>query len=712
MVLAALISAAPCIASTPVPPVYQAQVINPELNGGLLVTGSRVLLVWGSDGTILRSEDGERWSHAVTTGSADLARISANESGSVLVAVGAQGTILRSTDAGKTWQHARNETIDTDLRAVVNHGGSSTWLAAGTNGRILRSLDDGKIWSVVESQLQVAFQTLFVDPQTRAILIGGDDGFVGFSKDAGVSWQVTAIAMPDPVTPITAFHRFGKLLLATSALGRFLTSEDDAKSWDLLQATTKAFFTDCAFDPLRGAIVMTGHNGDVVRSPDGGRTWQESEVSIDGNKSFLSSIRFDARSGSLLAVGQGGIIARSTDGGAQWTKASGEMVGDVRGLIDDPARSRLFAFGTGGMILASSDSGAHWSAARRPLDLSLREIAATARGESLIATGRLGAVIRSIDAGASWQTLSVPYPNPNTPPDLRGLIVAPSGDAMIAVGPPGAILRSSADGSAWDVKHSVPIEAERAFPWVLVDRRRKIVVAVEARGEMRVSQDDGNTWQASVIETPADSWPYWQGAVLEKSGVMLVAGQGGKAARSTDAREWQAVTTGTAKDLYGSFADETDGLLFLMGAEGTLLRSADLGVTWQAVSSGSNQELRRMLRDPRSGALLCFGAHGTILRSADRGLTWRVVPSGTDGTLRKGMLEPKTGYLLLAGSQGTILRSRDGGRRWDALPSHTTRHFNSMWVDERSGDLIFVGERIVRLARQINGKIGRANEKP
>lgn len=710
--LVALSGASPCLAETPPAPTYQAQVINPELNGGLLVNGSRVLLVWGSDGTILRSEDGERWSHAVTTGSADLARVAANESGSVLVAVGAQGTILRSLDAGKTWQPARNDTIDTDLRAVVNHGGSRIWIAAGSNGRILRSVDDGKIWSVVESQLKVAFQTLFVDPQTRSVLIGGDDGFVGFSKDAGVSWQVTAISMPDPVTPITAFHRFGKLLLATSALGRFLISEDDANGWDLLQASTKAFFTDCAFDPLRAAIVMTGHNGDVVRSPDGGRTWQESEVSIDGNKNFLSAIRFDTRSGSLVAVGQGGTIARSTDGGAQWTKASDEMVGDVRGLIDDPARGRLVAFGTGGMILVSTDSGAHWHAARPPLDLSLREIAATARGEALIATGRLGAVIRSVDAGASWQTLSVPYPNPNTPPDLRGLVAAPSGEAMIAVGPPGAILRSNADGSAWDVKHSVPIEAERAFPWVLVDRRRKVIVAVEARGEMRVSQDDGNTWQASVIETPPETWPYWQGAVLESAGVMLVAGQGGKAARSVDAREWQAVATGTDKDLFGSFADEVGSLLFLMGAEGTLLRSTDLGMTWQPVPSGSKNELRRMLRDPRSGALLCFGTHGTILRSADRGLTWRVVPGGTDGALRKGMLEPKTGNLLLVGSQGAMLRSRDGGRGWEALPSHTTRHFNSMWADERSGDLILVGERIVRLVRQINGKIGRANEKP
>ena len=286
--------------------------------------------------------------------------------------------------------------------------------------------------------------------------------------------------------------------------------------------------------------------------------------------------------------------------------------------------------------------------------------------------------------------------------------MSPSGEALIAVGPPGAILRSNADGSAWDVRHSTPIEAERAFPWVLVDRRRKIIVAVEARGEMRVSRDDGVSWQPSVIETPPGAWPYLarRGAGARRRHAGGRPGRQGRA-QPRCARRGRPSTTGTDKDLFGSFADEADGLLFLMGAEGTLLRSADLGVTWQAVTSGSTNELRRMMRDPRSGALVCFGTHGTILRSQDRGLTWRVVPSGTDGALRKGMLEPRTGNLLLVGSQGAILRSRDGGRSWEALPSHTTRHFNSMWVDERSGDIVLVGERIVRLVRQSMARLAR-----
>ena len=107
---------------------------------------------------------------------------------------------------------ARNDTKDTDLLAVVNQPGTRIWIAAGTNGRILRSIDDGKNWSIVDSQLKIGFQTLFVDPISQAILIGGDEGLVGFSKDAGVSWQITAISMPEPATPS---HRIPSLRQTT-----------------------------------------------------------------------------------------------------------------------------------------------------------------------------------------------------------------------------------------------------------------------------------------------------------------------------------------------------------------------------------------------------------------------------------------------------------------------------------------------------------------
>jgi photosystem II stability/assembly factor-like uncharacterized protein len=292
----------------------------------------------------------------------------------------------------------------------------------------------------------------------------------------------------------------------------------------------------------------------------------------------------------------------------------------------------------------------------------------------------------------------VAYPNMNTPPDLRMLMPSPAGDALIAAGPPGDILRSNGDASEWQVVHWSDIEQERAFPWMLADRGRNLLVAVESRGLLQVSRDGGVEWSAVQVGLPAGG-SVWQGTVHEPSGTLLIAGRDGMAARSADgARSWAPVDTGTRKNLYGSYADES--LMFLVGQDGTMLRSTDLGQSFHAVPSGSDQELRRMIRDAKSRALICFGAHGAIVRSTDEGLSWRAVPSGTDGVLRKSLYEPGTGNLLLVGGQGTLRRSADGGRSWQVLPTHSSRHFTSALAVPGGGNLVLVGERIVRLVRR------------
>jgi photosystem II stability/assembly factor-like uncharacterized protein len=697
---------APAFAATPAIR-YKPQVLNADLVGGRLVeTGqSPVFLLWGSDATILRSENGRDWQHADSAGAADLTQVAADTQGAVLVAVGARGAILKSVDAGKTWTPARNPTVDTDLQAVVG-AGNRIWIAAGTGGRILRSTDDAKSWKLIDSKLKATMRTLHLDARSGRVMIGGDDGLVGFSSDRGESWHLTAITMPDPVTPISGFHRFDKLLLATSALGRFLTSEDDGDSWDLMQSSSQAFYTDAAYDADHGVIVMTGHNGDVLRSPDGGRSWEGGEVVLDGRKNFLSAIRHDPRTRSLLVAGQGGTMARSTDGGASWSRASSDLSGELRGLLRDP-RGPFIVFGAGGLVASSMDSGTRWQVAREGLDYPLREILLTPQGNALIATSRLGDVLRSTDAGRSWRVVTPRYPDPHTPPDLRGLIVAPMRNAVIALGPPGAILRAGADGLDWQVAVWNDIAAERAFLWVLADEKRGQLVAVEARGGMMVSDSQGSNWRRSDLPVSLEpgKLPFWHGTVLASRDLMLVAGEAGRAARSRDGgASWQVLDTGSGENLYGSYADEATGTLFLAGSKGTLLRSADLGSTWTGVATGSAQELRRLWRDPRTRSLLCFGAHGTLLRSQDDGRTWRAATSGTDGVLRKIIAEPASNHLLLVGGQGALLRSADGGRNWEKLDTHSLRHFSSIAADKQSGDLVLVGERIVRLVRQSAAK--------
>ena len=149
-----------------------------------------------------------------------------------------------------------------------------------------------------------------------------------------------------------------------------------------------------------------------------------------------------------------------------------------------------------------------------------------------------------------------------------------------------AILRSNADGSGWDVRAFNADRSRARVSWVLVDQRRKIAVAVEARGEMQVSNDDGVSWQVAVISIAARKWPFWQGTVSGKRRRDAGRRTGRKRRAQRRCARWRPSTRAPTQDLFGSFANETTGTLFLAGAKGTLLRSTDLGVSWRGVDIG------------------------------------------------------------------------------------------------------------------------------
>ncbi len=125
-------------------PAYRARVINPKLLGGAADASRGVFVIWGTDGTILRSRDGEHWEHADTPTGQDLASAAVDSARNLWVAVGAAGTVLRSSDGARSWQRmATPPGLTADLRVVLFDAASGAWLAAGTDGTLLRSIDGG-----------------------------------------------------------------------------------------------------------------------------------------------------------------------------------------------------------------------------------------------------------------------------------------------------------------------------------------------------------------------------------------------------------------------------------------------------------------------------------------------------------------------------------------------------------------------------------------
>ena len=178
---------------------------------------------------------------------------------------------------------------------------------------------------------------------------------------------------PPPLAPTTmgvershfnTVTQVGDRLLAAGALGEILYSDDKGTHW--LQAQLKeqrqALIISMAFAPDRKTGFAVGHEGWILRSKDGGSTWEEVAFSKENGEPLMSIARLP--SGDWISVGAFGRAITSRDNGQTWEPLA------LPAEVEDKHMNRI----------ASTEDGKHW-----------------------LIVGERGLVIRSEDSGTSWQ---------------------------------------------------------------------------------------------------------------------------------------------------------------------------------------------------------------------------------------------------------------------------------------------------------------------
>lgn len=220
------------------------------------------------------------------------------------------------------------------------------------------------------------------------------------SEDAGRSWQ--AIDHEHSARLYDVVTRPNGEAFVVGLGGAILRSRDHGKSFEAVRQGDE-WLSGIAFaDDSNAWVVGASDEGALVlRSRDGGATWQEVDVVPAGYaKASLRCIEFrDSKLGVL--AGTDGALLLTTDGGESW-RALPASTGYLRGIAF--GSDHFWVVGAPGVVLRVADDGASWKKQPFPVEAKLNSIALR-DDSSLFVTTMDGQLYESSDAGHRWQVL-------------------------------------------------------------------------------------------------------------------------------------------------------------------------------------------------------------------------------------------------------------------------------------------------------------------
>jgi photosystem II stability/assembly factor-like uncharacterized protein len=229
-------------------------------------------------------------------------------------------------------------------------------------------------------------------------------------------------------------------------------------------------------------LVVVGERGHILVSPDG-TTWTQVPVPT---RATLTGVHFHGRDLGW-AVGHDSVILRTRDGGNSWERVHWAP-DDESPLLDVwfADAENGFAVGAYGSLYVTMDGGETWDFAPVGGDDFQPHLNQIAAGDGAIyIAAEAGLAFRSDDDGDSWTELTSPYEG-----SFFGVLPL-DGDSLLLFGLRGNLFRSDDGGETWE---SIETGTNAMLNQGLRLSDGRIVI-VGLSGTVLVSRDDGHTFE-------------------------------------------------------------------------------------------------------------------------------------------------------------------------------------------------------------------------
>lgn len=321
----------------------------------------------------------------------------------------------------------------------------------------------------------------------------GGSGTLGVLKtlDGGGNWQ-QADAIQNSKSNIAGltvaemgFDPQNRQTLYLAAVNQgFWTSTDSAQSWH--QILTNISALDFIVDPTNGKnIYVSGifnNHGRIVRTTDGGKTWEEEYEEASANNGVNTITANPANPNELYAGLNSGVLIKSVDSGVNWF-----VVYDFSKAGNGPQQS--FQSSNGQQIL---------KARFNPVSKSLYVLTST------------NGLAESTDNGVTWKYLTASLTS-QTFSDLVSLVprkvdsfvkmaLDDSVPGVVYLTTSGGLYKTSDDGKSW-VFLNVPVKSTAQLPRAIASSKGGVLAYASIGSTIFKSLDGGQSWQTEELPT-------------------------------------------------------------------------------------------------------------------------------------------------------------------------------------------------------------------
>lgn len=290
---------------------------------------------------------------------------------------GKKGSIWKSVDGGKTWEATKSSekadlSVVDALSMAINPYDSKNIFVGTKGGGILMTGDGGESWEYLNFQPEKVYG-LAVDPLDGRIIYASGvwqkRGKIFKSADSGKTWkEIYTVASAGPLVISLAIDKKNpRILYATTSDNQVIKTQDGGETWkNIFEAPSPVL--QVSIDSVNSNLVyLNVASKGIWRSRNGGENPEDISrqvFALARGGQEISIIKTDPTSGNwIYAAGAIGML-RSRDGGNSWEKI--EILNNpqnfpVKSLAINPRNSKEIVYGAAQTAYRSSDGGTSWT---------------------------------------------------------------------------------------------------------------------------------------------------------------------------------------------------------------------------------------------------------------------------------------------------------------------------------------------------------------